>query len=296
VTRDGSAGNVRNVSTARAQRTGTRAPTSTQIGVLLREWRQRRRLSQLDLALDTGISARHLSFLETGRSKPSAEMVLRLAEVLDVPLRDRNGLLLAAGFAPVFPERELDDPELTPVRAALDLILGGHDPNPAIVVDRGWEVVATNTGFGLLVDGVAPELLAPPVNAMRLALHPDGLAARVANPGVWRAHLLDRVGRQVARTGNPAVAALYDELAALPGPAPEHVPDLDGTGNVFVPLQLLHGGELLTFFSTVSTFGTAVDITVAELSIESFFPADETTARSVRDYAAAAQAGGAAAQ
>src|SRR3954447_6211606 len=178
------------------------------LGGLLRDWRQRRRLSQLDLALEAGGSARHLSFLETGRSKPSREMVLPLADELEVPLRDRNRLLLAAGFAPAYGERPFDAPEMQPVRDAIELVLAGHDPYPAAVVDREWELLAANRGLQLLVTGVAPELLEPPVNVMRLSLHPDGVAPRIVNLGEWRAHLLERLRRQVALTGDPAVATL----------------------------------------------------------------------------------------
>src|SRR5919201_3605571 len=183
------------------------------LGTLLKDWRQRRRLSQLDLALEAGVSARHLSFVETGRSKPSREMVIHLAEQLEVPLRDRNHLLLAAGYAPRFGERSLDDPEMTPVRQALDLVLGGHEPYPAAVVDRWWEMVAANSGIALLTEGVAPELLEPPVNVMRVALHPDGMAPRIVNLGEWRAHLLERLRHQVAVTGDRALETLYEEVS-----------------------------------------------------------------------------------
>lgn len=261
------------------------------VGTLLRDWRQRRRLSQLDLALEAGVSARHVSFVETGRSRPSAEMVLHLAEQLDVPLRDRNQLLLAAGYAPRFGERALDDPEMTPVADALQRILDGHDPYPALVVDRGWNVVAGNSALSLLTTGVPRHLMAPAPNAMRLALHPDGLAPRIANFAQWRAHLLERLQRQVTLTGDERLAALHDEVAAYPRPdgAPhEHAdaPTTPGASDLAealaVPLRLRVDGGELVFISIVATFGTAVDITVAELSIESFFPADAQTAAWVR--------------
>ena len=188
------------------------------VGPLLRDWRQRRRRSQLDLALDAGVSARHVSFVETGRSRPSAEMVLQLAEQLEVPLRDRNQLLLAAGYAPLYGERPLDDPDMTPVREALELVLRGHEPYPAAVVDRWWEMVAANSAIALLTEGVAPELLAPPANVMRVALHPDGMAPRIVNFAEWRAHLLERLRHQVSVTGDAALAALYDEVSGYPGP------------------------------------------------------------------------------
>jgi transcriptional regulator with XRE-family HTH domain len=247
------------------------------VGSILRDWRQRRRLSQLDLSLEAGISTRHLSFVETGRAKPSADMLLHLAEQLEVPLRDRNALLLAAGYAPRYGARSLDDPELHHVRDALGHVLAGHEPYPAIAVDRGWNLVASNSALGVLLDGVADELLVPPVNCMRLALHPDGLAPRILNLGEWRAHLLHRLTRQLALTGDAELAALLDEVSEYPGPS--HPEPESPAGDVMVGLRLAgHGGSELSFFSTVTTFGTAVDITVSELSIEAFFPADAGTA------------------
>jgi len=248
-------------------------------GALLRDWRRRRRLSQLDLALEAGVSARHVSFLETGRSRPSREMVLHLSEQLDIPLRDRNHMLLAAGFAPAYAERAIDAPEMAPVREALDRILKGHEPYPAVVVDRWWDLAAANAGVALLTSMVAPHLLEPPANALRITLHPDGMAPHVRNLPEWRAHLLDRLRRQVAVTGDQRLAALQAELAGYPGgeaTLPAHEP------GIAVPLELEAGGTELSFFSTISTFGTAVDITVAELAIEAFFPADEQTGAYVR--------------
>jgi transcriptional regulator with XRE-family HTH domain len=248
-------------------------------GALLRDWRQRRRLSQLDLALEAGVSARHVSFLETGRSRPSREMVLHLSEQLDIPLRDRNQMLLAAGFAPAYAERTLEAPEMTPVREALDRILKGHEPYPAVVVDRWWNLAAANAGVALLTSMVAPQLLEPPANALRITLHPEGMAPYIRNLPEWRAHLLDRLRREVAVTGDDRLAALLDELTAYPGgetTLPAHEP------GIAVPLRLDAGGIELRFFSTISTFGTAVDITLAELAIEAFFPADEQTGDYVR--------------
>ena len=258
------------------------------VGALLKEWRRRRHMSQLDLALEAGISTRHLSFVETGRSRPSAEMVMNLAERLEVPLRDRNQLLLAAGYAPAYAQRPFDDPELGPVRDALQRVLDGHEPYPAIVVDRHWEMLAANGAVALLTAGVAEHLLEPPVNVLRLGLHPEGLAPRIANLAEWRAHLLDRLGRQAVATQDPALATLYDELAAYPGgPQPAAAPDLVA-GEVAVPLRLRHEQGEASFISTVTTFGTAIDVTVAELSIESFFPADAATAELVRSASASA--------
>ncbi|MGH2831215.1 MAG: helix-turn-helix domain-containing protein [Solirubrobacteraceae bacterium] len=253
-----------------------------EIGPLLRVWRTRRRLTQLELALDAGISARHLSFVETGRSAPSAAMVLLLAERLEVPFWERNQLLLAAGYAPAFPERSLQDPEMAPVREALDVILTGHEPYPAIVVDRHWHVVAANAPMGALMQGVDPLLLQPPVNAMRVGLHPRGLAQRVINLGEVRAYFLGRLERQVAITGDAELAALLEEVSGYPAPEYEHDPAAEArAGQILTPLMRMRGPdeEELSFFATVATFGTAVEVTSSELSIELTFPADATTAR-----------------
>jgi transcriptional regulator with XRE-family HTH domain len=255
------------------------------VGALLRDWRTRRRLSQLDLALEAGVSPRHLSFVETGRSRPSAEMVLHLAEQLEVPLRERNQLLLAAGYAPVYGQRGLEEPEMEPVREAIELLLRGHDPYPALVVDRHWGMVAANAAVALLTAGVAPELMAPPVNVLRVSLHPDGMAPRILNLGQWRAHLLERLEREATATGDPALAALHEELAAYPGP-PAPADTAGQFGDVAVPLRLRSGEDQLALISTVTTFGTAKDVTLAELSIESFFPADAATADALRAFVA----------
>ena len=251
------------------------------LGALLRDWRQRRRMSQLDLALEAGVSARHLSFLETGRSRPSREMVLHLAEELDVPLRERNRMLLAAGFAPAYGERPLESPELEPVRRAVAEVLTAHEPYPAAVIDRWWDLVASNRPLNLFLTGVAEHLLEPPVNVLRVSLHPEGLAPRIANLAEWRAHLLDRLRREVAATGDERLAALLDEVSAYP--APPGGADVPPSGAIAVPLRLDAGDRVLTFISTIATFGTAVDVTVAELSIEAFFPADAITAATLRE-------------
>jgi transcriptional regulator with XRE-family HTH domain len=270
---------------------GTTSPSAAraQVGALLREWRTRRRMSQLDLALEAGVSTRHLSFLETGRSRPSPEMVLHLAERLDVPLRERNRLLLAAGYAPVYEERPLDDPEMEPVHDAIRLVLDGHDPNPALAVDRGWALVAHNAGAALLMAALPDDLLAPPMNVLRASLHPDGLAPRIANLRQWKEHVLDRLARQAMLSGDPALRTLYQELEGYPAPgADEPDPLALPSTDVAVPLRLRTGdGGELRFLSTVTTFGTPVDITVEELSIESFFPADAFTAEALRRAARA---------
>ena len=249
------------------------------IGDLLRDWRQRRRLSQLDLSNEAAVSARHLSFVETGRSKPSRELVLHLAEHLDVPLRERNSLLMAAGFAPVYRERSLDDHEMDPVRSALDMILAGHEPYPSVIVDRLWNLVTANAAaLALFTDGVAPELLEPPVNVVRLGVHPDGLAKRTKNLAEFSEHLLIRLQRQLAVSPDADLQALYDEVQTYPGVSLESPVVTDPTTLLFVPLVYeAPNGRELRLFSTLATFGTALDITLAELSIESFFPADPAT-------------------
>jgi transcriptional regulator with XRE-family HTH domain len=257
------------------------------VGTLLRDWRRRRRLSQLDLALEAGVSTRHLSYVETGRSRPSSTMVLHLAEQLDVPLRERNRLLLAAGYAPVYGQRGLDEPEMGPVRDALEQVLRGHDPYPAVAVDHHWGMVAGNAAVALLTKGVAAELLQPPVNVLRASLHPAGMAPRIVNLAEWRAHLLERLARQAVTTGDPALAALHEELRGYPGGGAPPVRETSAH-EIAVPLRLRAGGAELTFISTITTFGTATDVTVAELSIESFFPADAATTDAVRAFAAAA--------
>jgi len=248
---------------------------------MLRDWRRRRRLSQFELALESGVSARHLSFVENGRSRPSAEMVLHLAEQLDVPLRDRNQLLLAAGYAPAFAERELDAPEMGPVREAIELVLRGHEPYPALVVDRHHGLVSANRALAVLIAGVPEHILEPPVNVLRLSLHPEGLAPRIVNLGEWRELVLSRLAREAVASGDPALAALHDELAAYPDGKTGSGVDA-AFGEIAVPFRLRHGDTELAFLSTLTTFGTAVDVTLAELSIESFFPADEATAEAMR--------------
>ena len=256
------------------------------VGGLLRAWRQQRRLSQLDLAVEAEVSPRHLSFVETGRSKPSRELLLHLAEHLDVPLRERNALLLAAGYAPVHQQTPLDAPEMAPVRDALDKILIGHEPFPAVVVDRGWNLVATNgPAMAILTAGVAPELLEPPVNALRVSLHPDGLAPRIVNLTEYSSHLLTRLHRQAVLSADPGLSALADELRGYPGVASVGTANADAAALLFVPLVLrTRDGQELTFFSTLATFGTALDITLSELAIESFFPADDATAAFLNSF------------
>ena len=249
------------------------------VGDLLREWRQRRRVSQLDLALEAEISPKHVSFVESGRAQPSRDMILRLAEHLQVPLRERNTLLHAAGFAPMYAERSLDDPALAQARAAVDLVLKGHEPFPAIAVDRHWSLVAANSAAGPMLGDVDPTLLEPPVNVLRLSLHPKGLALRIANLPEWRSHLLERLRRQVDATGDPVLVDLLRELRNYPVPddsAPR--PHRDYAG-VVIPFELLTPTGILAFFGTTTVFGTPIDITLSELAVEAFFPANQETAQ-----------------
>ncbi|MFB9720631.1 helix-turn-helix domain-containing protein [Planobispora longispora] len=247
------------------------------VGELLRQWRERRRMSQLDLSIQANISTRHLSFVETGRSKPSRSMILHLAEELDLPLRERNRLLLAGGFAPVYAETPLNSPEMISVREALGQVLSGHQPYPAVVVDQRWNLVDRNSATGLLLRGVAPELLEPPVNVLRLSLHPRGMAHRILNLGEWRAHLLHRLRRQISLTADPDLTELWRELDDYPCDQPE--PEISpGPGQIVIPLRLRRGYRELVFFSTMTTFGHPMDITVAELAIEAYFPANPETA------------------
>src|ERR1700709_1734181 len=253
------------------------------IGDHLREWRQRRHLSQLELAGDAEISARHLSFVETGRSAPSREMVLKLAERLEVPLRERNVLLVAAGFAPAFPQRSLDDPALKPARAAIDLVLKAHEPNPALAVDRHWNLVSANRMVMPLLEGIPARLLGQPFNVLRLSFHPEALAARTVNLAEWCAHLLERLHRQCEATADPELIKLHQELKAYPIPARAGPLSTD---SVAIPFKMRLGGDMLSFISTTMIFGTPVDITLSELAVETFFPADDLTAERMRAMAA----------
>jgi transcriptional regulator with XRE-family HTH domain len=265
--------------TARAERT-----QPVHIGDHLREWRQRRHLSQLDLAGDAEISARHLSFVETGRAAPSRDMVLKLAERLDVPLRERNVLLVAAGFAPAFPQRSLDDPALKSARAAIDLVLKAHEPNPALAVDRHWNLVSANRMVAPLLEGIPERLLGQPFNVLRLSFHPEALAARTVNLAEWCGHLLERLHRQCETTADPELIKLYHDLKAFPIPARAGPLSPD---NVAIPFKMRLDGDVLSFFSTTMIFGTPVDITLSELALETFFPADDLTAERMRNMAAA---------
>jgi transcriptional regulator with XRE-family HTH domain len=262
------------------------ASLSPPIGELLRDWRQRRRLSQLDLALEAEISTRHLSFVETGRARPSRDMVLHLAERLEVPLRERNHLLVAAGFAPAFRERPLDDPAMTAARRAVEQVLAAHGPFPALAVDRHWNLVAANAAVQALLGGVAPALLVPPVNVLRLSLHPQGLAPAIVNLGEWRTHILVRLRRQAEAAADPALVRLLQELATLPTPdEPAARPGEHEPGGVIVPLRLRSPAGLLELIGTTTVFGSALDITLAELTLETFFPADAATAAALRRLA-----------
>jgi len=260
------------------------APAGKGVGPLLRAWRERRRVSQLELALRADSSARHISFVETGRSRPSEEMVLRLAEHLDVPVRERNSLLLAAGYAPHYPETPLDDPALDALREGLERLIQGYEPYPALVVDAGYDVVAANRGITMLLDGVPESLLQPPLNAMRLTLHPQGMAPRIRNLGEWRGHLLAQMERQIALHRSEPLRALYEEVAAYPAPGTADGGDSADEPSPAVPyfalpMRIEHDGRVLSFVSSISTFNTPMDVTVSELAIETFLPADPATAK-----------------
>jgi MmyB-like transcription regulator ligand binding domain len=230
--------------------------------------------------LQAEISTRHLSFVETGRASPSREMVLHLAEHLEVPLRERNALLLAAGYAPVYPETGLESPTMLAVRTAVRDILSAHEPNPAVLLDRHWNIVDANSSMSLFTAGVAEFLLTPPINALRLSLHPEGAARRIANLAQWRAHLLARLRRQIAHTGDPHLVQLEAEVRGFGGGAHGDGPPVDSpvSDDVVVPLRFWHAGQELAFFSTLAVFGAPLDITIDELAIELFFPSDAVTA------------------
>lgn len=255
---------------------------ATPVGELLRSWRLRRRMSQLELACEADVSTRHLSFVETGRSAPSRDMLLKLAERLEVPLRERNALLIAAGYAPLFPEHGLDDPALEAARRAIDLVLAGHEPYPALAINRHWILMAANRVVPRLLAGVDAELLRPPINVLRLSLHPKGLAPRIANLPEWREHLLDRLKRQIEVSGDPVLVALREELSGYPAGRHAGRESPGRPNGVVVPFELETGQGRLTFLSTTTIFGTPVDITLSELALESFFPADADTAAALR--------------
>lgn len=255
--------------------------TNQPLGNLLRDWRDRRKLSQLDLALASEISARHLSFIETGRSSPSPQVVDRLAQELAMPLRAHNTLRIAAGFAPAHSERPLDDPDLQQAKAIVERVLAAHEPFPAIAIDRSWTLVAGNAALPLLLEGVAPDLLESPVNVLRIALDPRGLAPRIANFAEWRAHLLARLQAQIGASGDPLLVALDAELRALPTRNTPPPGRTEGPA-IAVPLLLDTPAGRLSFISTTTVFGSPLDITLSELAIEAFFPADRATGEALR--------------
>jgi transcriptional regulator with XRE-family HTH domain len=257
-------------------------PDAPSVGQLLRDWRVRRRMSQLDLATEAGVSARHLSFVETGRSKPSREMVQHLAEHLDVPLRERNPLLMAGGYAPTFQATDFDAPEMESVRDAVERLLRAHEPYPAILVDRRWNLVSANSAAMLLVEGVDPTLLEPPVNVLRTSLHPRGLAPRIINLAQWSDHIVDNLRRTIAMTGDEELRDLETELVGYAREmGVEPAPATDAPRAIAIPMRLrpVEATEReLQFMTMIATFGTPLDITLAELALETFLPADSYTA------------------
>jgi transcriptional regulator with XRE-family HTH domain len=257
------------------------------VGTMLRGWRQRRHLSQLELSARTGVSSRHLSYIETGRSRPSRQMVLYLAEHLNVPHRERNALLLASGYAPVYSHRALEDDssDMIYIREAMHRLLARHDPYPAFVINRQWDVIARNASTVILLTGVAPDLLLPPVNALRLALHPSGLAPRIVNLAEWSAYLLRRLDHQILAAGDAELAELAREARSYPGIAQPGQQAANPADRIFVPLHLTNGSGELRLLNMVATFGTALDVTAAELVIEAFYPADPATAQELQKSA-----------
>lgn len=257
--------------------------TPQPFGDHLRHWRQHRRLSQLDLATEAEISTRHLSFVETGRSVPSREMVLRLSERLDIPLRERNALLVAAGYAPMYRERPLDDPALDAARQAVELLLKSHEPYPALAIDRHWNLVAANRMVPQLMAGADASLLQGPVNVLRLSLHPLGIAGNIVNLVQWRSHLFERLRQQIAATSDPVLVDLLEELKAYPAPESTASPHLEGEhAGVVMPFKFRTPAGVLSFISTTTIFGTPVDVTLQELAMETFFPADDFTRQALQ--------------
>ncbi len=263
-------------------------PAAAPFGEHLRTWRQRRRLSQLDLALQADVSTRHLSFVETGRAEPSREMVLRLADRLHIPLRERNTLLVAAGYAPMYRERPLDDPALAGARAAVELVLKAHEPYPALALDRHYNLILANRVAPLFLEGIPADLLQPPLNVVRLSLHPQGMAPRIVNILQWRSHILERLRQQIALTADPALVSLLDDVQAYPMPEQASGASLQGEHpGVVMPMHLRSEAGVLSFISTLTVFGSPNDVTLQELAVESFFPADEATAKVLRQRAGA---------
>ena len=252
------------------------APPVGDAGTLIRWWRERRNLTQLELSGLSEVSTRHLSYVETGRARPSSRLILQLCEHLGVPLRRRNDILLAAGFAPAYAEHRLADAPLAAVNSALTLILAAHEPLPALAVDGHWEMIAATSSIGALTAECSPTLLEPPVNVLRLSLHPDGMAPNIVNLSQWRAHLFSRLESQVLASSDPVLADLLTELRGYPGG--EDHDGVNSASQVLIPLRYRMGDTELSLLSTTTVFGTPTEITVSELAIEAFYPADAATA------------------
>ncbi len=277
----------------RPHRSYHRGMARPRVGELVRHWRTRRRRSQLDLAVEVGVSTRHLSFVETGRSRPSPELILAIAHHLDVPLRERNTLLLAGGYAPRFSQRPFDDPSMATVRASLQRMLDAHDPYPAVVIDRCWNVVSANRAGMVMVHDLPEHLLGPPLNVYRASLHPDGLARRTTNFVEWAGYLLGTLQRTILLTGDPVLTALQAEVLSYPNVA-QVAPLLPGRDHeeppLLVPFRISTPVGEVAMFTTLTTFGTPLDVTLDELAVELFYPADDESADRLRDLAGSVRA------
>lgn len=271
-----------------ASRRLAHATARREVGPLLREWRQRRALSQMALALDVGVSPRHLSFVETGRARPSAELLLSMSEHLAVPLRQRNDLLLAAGYAPRYTETDWQAPDMGAVRRALQRLLDAHDPYPGLALDRCCNVVLANAAARRLMALLPPELTEPCLNMYRASLHPRGFAAFTRNFGDWARHLLNELAWLCASSGDPALSALAEEVAAYPNVAAllaEGTAPARDEHALLLSCVLSLGGQQLSLFTTRAAIGAPYDVTLAELTVELFYPADEGTERALRGWA-----------
>jgi len=260
--------------------------THPEFGRLLRQWRAQRRLSQLALAGNAQISSRHLSFLETGRAAPSREMILKLSEELQIPMRQRNALLAAAGYAAIYPERPLDDPRLEAVGGIVRTVLTAHEPNPAMAIDHRWNIVAMNRTLPVLIRDVDPALQGPPLNALRITLHPGGLAPRIINFQQWRAQAIHMLRRRADATADPGLMSLLQEVQGYSYPGTPEPAPADAMDEVAIPIRLATPKGNISFLTTTMIFGRPRDVTVSELAIECLFPTDKASASVLRELLA----------